>query len=176
MRKAGFAVFLASVLILVTVSTGHPQSLLNRLRSEYGGATYRVLQCSHVPQDRCFQETDSFPCGCNEMQYGGSYWYDGHFTVHVAFPSDGTIVFLMSWAGQDRPLLRGIPKGPNIEDISWEASMGSTNPQWEPAWVNLSNGLSNITYSPPGGQLKRPVNSSQYGSYSLYNYNQFIKN
>ena len=175
MRKIGFTTLLISVLILAAASTGYSQSLLSQLKSQYDGATYRVLQCSHAPQDRCFQEAGSFPCGCNEVQYSGANWYQGDYTVHVAFPSDGTIVFLLRWLGQDVPWLRGIPKGPNIQDISWEASGGGANPQWEPVWAIAVNSLSNIIYSPPG-QLKRPVDSSQYGSYSLYNYRQFLKN
>ncbi len=146
-----------------------PQALQRRLKAEYGRATYKLLNCSHAPQSVCFQESGSFPCGCNEAEYGGSYWYQNNKDyVYISFPSDGNIVFICSFF--NTPWLRGTPKGANIEDIFWEASPSGQNPQWKPVWVKLINGLDNIIYS-----LERPIDDSQYSPYMRYDYRQFLK-
>ena len=65
-----------------------PEILLRKLKAQCDGASYTVQWCSHAPQSGCFKEIGAFPCGCNDTEFRGSYWYTGDFPLRISFPGD----------------------------------------------------------------------------------------
>jgi hypothetical protein len=151
-----------------------PKVLLNRLRSEYNGVTFNSIYCSHAQQNQCFAEKGEFPCGCNESEVHGNYWYDGVNNVGISFPDDHTVLFTIPLGAL---YLRGTMKGPSVDDISWELKAG-TNASWRPVWAHVSGPgecnycrgtMDSIMYSIAGPNIPaRPLDQSSYSPYTRY--------
>jgi tetratricopeptide (TPR) repeat protein len=158
-----------------------PKALLRQLKAQYNGASYSFSMCSHAPQSVCFSEVGKFPCGCNDAEFHGQYWYDRDSLYNVSFPEDGTILFIIFSMNRQLLMLRGTPKGPTINDIVWEINKNSGNPdvppKWEPVWIDLLDGLDRLVYSPEGynGGPARPKDNSLYSTNLRYGYNLLKK-
>ncbi len=144
-----------------------PKILLRQLKAQYDGASYSFLQCSYAGQSQCFKEAGVFPCGCNEAERHGQYWYDGDIFHSISFPEDGTILISYMWLNKRYSALRGTPKGATIKDIVWEQPEGYTG--WRPVWIALKDGLNRITYS-----KDRPIDNALYSPSQRYSY-QLLK-
>jgi tetratricopeptide (TPR) repeat protein len=151
-----------------------PKRLVLQLKAQYEGATYAMKNCSHGPQSVCFEEVGMFPCGCNEVEFGGTNWYSGGRGVGtILFPNDGTILI---YGDAKNPELKGTPKGPGAENIIWERSVVySDRVEWKPIWVRLEGGLDKIMFSPGGAVDSRPVDDSMYQPQRRYYYRLFRK-
>ena len=154
-----------------------PKALLRQLKAQYDGATYEFLWCSHAPQSACFSEVGTFPCGCNESEFRGQYWYSrGDEMIHrISFPEDGSILVTYIWMNRQYSAIRGTPNGPSVKDIAWEINLTSGSdslPKWKPVWVDLSDGLSRLTYSPErvSAGAARPIDNSLYNPSLRYSY------
>lgn len=153
-----------------------PKALLRQLKAQYDGTTYGFLWCSHATQSTCFSEVGTFPCGCNESEFYGSNWYSRDDMPHrISFPEDGTILITYTWLNQQYSKLRGTPKGPAITDIAWDINLtggSGAAPKWEPAWIELQDGLNQIIYSPErvAAGAARPIDNSLYNPNLRYSY------
>lgn len=150
-----------------------PKALLRQLKAQYDGASYEFLWCSHAPQSACFSEVGTFPCGCNESEFRGQNWYSRDEMIHrISFPEDGTILVTYIWMNRQYSALRGTPKGATIKDIAWEVSAGSDPPNWKPVWVDPSDGLGRLIYSPErvSAGAARPIDNSLYNPNLRYSY------
>jgi hypothetical protein len=151
-----------------------PKVLLGKLKSQYSQATYTWMYCSYLSMQACGQTVGYGPCGCNETERNGNYWYEENkHVVRIVFPADNTILFI---TGTGYAVLKGTPRGPGMEDIAWEANTaGIGAPVWKPAWVQSSSGLDRIMCS--GGSFGNiwPLDGGLFNHLERYKYDFFKK-